>query len=84
MTEFYYGVQVIAKRAARSPSTGQQWMRHLPAPEAVLVSKRPAGGWTLDTWQKFADTRRPDLQKDLSTAIEELRNEEVALYREFR
>lgn len=84
MTEFFYGVQEIARRAGRTASSGQQWIRNLPAPEAVLVSNRPASGWKLDTWQQFADTRQTTLREALTSAIDELKTEEIALFRKFR
>jgi len=83
VTEFYYGVQEMARKADRSASSGRQWAQQLPAPEVVMVSSRPAGGWRLDTWKKFADARQEPLRADLLKTIAKFEEEELALYRKY-
>lgn len=84
MTEFYYGVQEMARKANRSASSGQQWYRNMPPAEAVMVSKRSAAGWTLETWKEFAESRQEPLRGDLLKTIETLEADERDLYRKFR
>lgn len=83
MTEFYYGVQEVARKAERSASSGRQWSLQLPAPEVVMVSSRPAGGWRLATWKQFALGRQEPLRTDLTKALEIFEDEERALYRKY-
>lgn len=83
MTEFFYGVQEVARKANRSASSGRQWSYLLPSPEAVLVSSRSAVGWKLSTWREFAKGRQEPLREDLLKTLSELEDEERELYRKY-
>lgn len=85
MTQFCYTGQYLLKRAGRtSPNAFSQIKAHMPEPEVVLVSGRPAAGWTLETWRKVAATRAHKLQQDMLAAIDELEAEEAELTQKYK
>lgn len=85
MTQFYYGGAYLMKRAGRRSMNSFYQLRHrgfLPAPEIVLVSGRPASGWTLETWKKCVKSLEDPLRGDLLKVIKALEKEEAQLAKE--
>lgn len=87
MTKLFYGGQYIMRRSGRTSanSFGQQMQPNMPPPDSVHVSEtKPVYAWTLDTWEKVAETRRAKLREDMLAAIAELREEEAELRKQYR
>lgn len=84
MTRLYYTGQYLIRRAGRQPNSFTQIKHHMPAPEALMVSGRPAAGWSLETWRTIAETRSGALKKDMLAAIDELEAEAAELEKKYK
>jgi len=84
MTRLYYTGQYLMRRTGRPPNSFTQIKHHMPEPEALMVSGKPAAGWTLDTWRKVAATRAPKLQDDMLAAIDELEAEAAEVEKKYK
>lgn len=87
MMKLYYGGQYFMRRSGRrSPGSFGALQSAMPPPDSVHVSEnQPAAyAWTLDTWEKVAQTRGTNQREDMLAAIAELRGEEAEARKQYR
>ena len=84
MPEFYYSANEIGRQAGfPSPASWTRMREAMPTPDCVMVSKSPAAGWTLNTWEANLHKQVPARQEPLREAIGRLRDREVELLRSY-
>ena len=84
MPEFYYSATEMGRQAGfPSPASWTRMREAMPTPDCVMVSKAPAAGWTLNTWEANLHKQVPARQEPLREAIGRLRDREVELLRSY-
>lgn len=64
MPEFYYSANEIGRQAGfPSPASWTRMREAMPTPDCVMVSKIPAAGWTLNTWEANLHKQVPARQE---------------------